>query len=197
MINLLPPRYAQQIRRGRLNDFLRKWFIGSALASVGLLIILALGWLYINHQSNNLTANITSINGQLQAQNLPKVQKDAETISADIKIINQVLAKEIRFSDLIQEIGKIMPPGTVLGGLTLSKANGTIDLTASARDYTSAARVAVNLSDPKNNLFDRADILNITCATDSSAYKCTVSLKALFNKTAQIRFLTIPARSKP
>lgn len=197
MINLLPPERASQIKYGRRNAALRRWLIFVLLAIAGLVIIIAAGALYINGQSNNLNHQVADFQSRLQNQNLQQVKKDAAEISGDIKVINQVLSREIRFSALMQEVGKVMPRGTVLESLTLNKVTGALDLSASATDYTSAAQIAINLNDPKNGLFDKVDIININCGNvNDSAYKCTASLRALFNKTAQSRFLSVAKDTK-
>src|SRR5579871_2286528 len=153
MINLLPPERRQAIRYGQTNGVLLSWIAGFGLAILGLLIILAGGWIYINQQSKNLQSDINTSQNQLTAQNLSQVQKNASEISGDLKVVNQVLGSEVRFSDLLVSIGQIMPPGTVLNSLTLTSVKGSIDLSANAKDYGSAAQIGVNLSDPKNGLF--------------------------------------------
>ena len=195
MINMLPGDYVDVIRHSKNNDRLLRWLLAILAAIAGMLIILASGWLYLDHQTNLLTTDVAEGRKKLDEQNLAGVRKDADQISKDIKTINQVLGREIRFSDLIQEIGKAMPPGTILGGLTLTKADGSVDLTASAKDYTSGAQIALNLSDPKNNLFSRADIVSLNCTSSDTSYKCGVSLKALFSKNSQNRFLNVPSGS--
>ncbi len=192
MINLLPPEYISQVHSARFNAALRRWLIAGMVAIVGLLVLLGSGWVYIQQQSNNLSHSIVSTNTQLQTQNLSKVQKDSAEITGDVKVINQVLAREIRFSNLIQDMGKIMPPGTILGSLSLNKIDSAIDLSANATDYSSAAQIAVNLSDPKNGIFSKVDIVNISCSGGSGNYKCNATFKALFNSTVQKKYLSVP-----
>lgn len=201
MINLLPPDYATRIRFGRLNTGLRRWIIGAGFAIAGALVIIGLGWLYLNQQAADLQRDLDSTNAQLQAQNIGQVQKDAAEITGDIKVINQLFSNEIRFSDLIQDIGRVMPPGAVLSSLSLSKVNGAIDLSASSKDYTSAAQVAVNLNDPANGLFSKVDIVNINCGSNNSSdsdngYKCNATFRALFSSAAQKKYLSIPLQDK-
>lgn len=201
MINLLPPDYATRIRFGRRNTVLRRWIIGAGFAIVGAIVIISLGWLYLNQQSADLKRSLDSTNAQLQAQNITQVKKDAAEITGDIKVINQLFSNEIRFSNLIQDIGHVMPPGTILSSLSLSKVNGAIDLSASAKDYTSAAQIAVNLNDPANGLFSKVDIVNINCGSSNSdnsnnGYKCNATFRALFSLTAQKKYLSIPAQDK-
>jgi len=193
MINLLPSEYGSSLRYSHLNATLRRWLVAATVACGGLVLILSVGWVYITQQNKNLAKNIDSVNQQLQAEDLAGTQKKAQAITNNIKIINQVLSREIRFSGLITQIGSVMPPGAVLSGLTLAKVDGGLDLSASARDYTSATQIAVNLSDPKNKIFDKVDIVNVNCsATSGSAYPCSASFRALFSKSTQSQFLNVP-----
>ncbi len=194
MINLLPPNYAMQIRYGRRNANLRRWLLGMLVATTGLVVIIAGGWLYLDSQAKSLEHDNVSGQQELKAQNLTQVQKDATEISGDVKVINQVLSREIKFSALMQDIGKAMPPGTILGSLTLNKIDGAIDLSANAKDYTSAAQIAVNLSDSKNNLFSSVDIVSVNCSGGNTTYKCSANFKALFRNTAKSRYLNATAR---
>jgi len=197
MINLLPPDHAAAIRYGRQNTVLRKWLIGMVAGVVGLGLIMLSGWFYIHRQASSLQQNINVTNAQLSAQNLAKVQADAKEITGDIRVINQVLGSEIRFSDLIQAIGQDMPPGAILGSLSLSNVSGALDLTASAKDTASAAQVAANLSDPKNGLFSNVDVINVNCTTTvpPTTYPCTTLLKALFSPTVKTKFLSVPTEN--
>jgi Tfp pilus assembly protein PilN len=198
MINLLPPEHAASIRYGRQSRRILGWLAGMAAAIIILILILSAGWFYMNQESSSLQSEIDSTNKQLEAQNLKRVQADAKEITGDITVIDKVLRQEIHFSGLIQTIGSYMPPGTVLGSLSLSdKVSGALDLSANAKDYTSAAQIAVNLSDPKDDLFSKVDVINISCNSSAEkVYKCSVTLRALFSKDAQTQFLSVPEGSK-
>ena len=197
MINLLPPELVARLRFSHQNAALRRWLGIFVLATIGLIFILGFGWIYIDQQNKNLNRNLEVTKLQLQAQDLDGTQKKAKDISGNIKVINQVLSREIRFSDLISQIGSVMPPGAILSSLTLNKVDGGLDLSASAKDYTSATQIAVNLSDPKNEIFDKVDIVNINCPADSNNfYPCSASFRALFSKTTQSKFLNVPGASQ-
>lgn len=198
MINLLPPSYATRIKYGRLNTKLRLWVLGALVSIIILVVIFAGGWLYLNSQSNNLQKQLDVTNAQLKAQNLEKVKKDSSEISGDIKVINQILSSEIHFSKLIQDIGAIMPPQTVLATLSLSEDNsGAIDLTANSVDSSSAAQIAVNLSDPANGLFSKVDVINVSCdITKQSTYKCVDIYKAMFFPKALKNYQNVPGGSQ-
>lgn len=193
MINLLPEDYHTSLRSAHLNTILRRWIAAALLATLGLILIMAVGWIYIDQQNRNLGHNINTLNQQLEIQDLAGTQAKAKAITTNIKIINQVLSREVRFSGLIKQIGSTMPPGTVLSGLTLTKVDGALDLAANARDSTSAAQIAVNLSDPENQIFNKVDIVNINCSSaPGNPYPCTATFKALFNNTTKNKFLNVP-----
>ena len=198
MINLLPIDYKTRLHFGRLNIRLVQWLVASVIIIVGLAVILGIGWLYMDRQINNLNKSIAITENQLQSQNLEQVRKQAEQISESIGAIDKVLSREIRFSSLIQEIGQVMPPGTILQSLTLSdKVTGAIDLDAGAKNDTAAAQIAINLSDPKNNIFTKVDIVNISCSTNVQSYPCNAELRALFDQKTAERFLNLATEDKP
>jgi Tfp pilus assembly protein PilN len=196
MINLLPPSHADAIRYGRQNTTLRVWLIGMLAAIAGLIVIIFGGWVYINQQEKSLQHSINLTNQQLKSQNLAQVQSDAKEITGDIRVINQVLSSEIRFSNIIQTIGQLMPQGTVLGSLSLNKVTGALDLSANAKDYSSAAQVAANLSDKDNGLFSKVDVLNVNCSSNVPNYPCSATFKALFSNQAKTKFLSVPKEGK-
>ena len=192
MINLLPNDYKLHLRYGRLNGRLGQWLLFSVIIIAGLVLILGLGWLYMDQQTKDLDRSIAATQAQLKNQNLEQVRDQADEISQNIKVINQVLSREIRFSSLIQEIGKVMPSGTVLSSLTLSnRVAGAVDLNTNTKNAVAAAQIAVNLSDPKNNLFAKVDIVNVNCSSEDKPYPCTATLRALFDDKTLERFLNV------
>ena len=85
----------------------------------------------------------------------------------------------ILFSELLTQIATLLPGDTNLTGLSISQAQGAIDISAAAKTYASATQMQVNLSDPKNGVFSKADIVSINCS-GTTTYPCTVVLRALF-----------------
>ena len=191
MINLLPSEYRAKIHYGRQNARLQRWLAAGVLVIAAMVLVLLAGWFYLDKQVSDLNRSATATQNLLESKSLVNVRKQAEEISKNIQVINKVLGREVRFSSLIQEIGKVMPPGTVLGSLSLAKVNGAVDITANTKNYASAAQIAVNLSDPKNNIFAKVDVVSISCSGDDKTYPCTATYKALFGKGAQLRFLNL------
>lgn len=197
MINLMPPDQKKSIKYSRLNERLLKWTLGCLIIIASMAAVVVIGSVYIDRTKNNLTKSIESTKRTISDQNLDKIGSQAEELSSGIKLIVQVLSKEVLFSKLLQEIGRLMPSGATLGNVQLSNSvSGAVDLTANAVDYQSATQVQLNLQDPSNNLFDKVDTQTVSCSDSSetttgvdSKYKCQIVIRALFKSDASVTFL--------
>lgn len=183
MINLLPHTMREDISYARRNAWLLKWSFRMTGGILGVFLIVLGGIFYINQTSNTLSKRVSESSEQLKIQKLDETQKRVQDISGSLKLVVQVLGREILFSELLQQIGAAMPQGSSLASLSISKVEGGIDLNAVAKDFQTATQVQVNMQDKGNKIFEKADILNITCGSSPDAnYPCQVSIRALFAK---------------
>jgi len=181
MINLLPPETKEAYRYARRNRMLIRWVTAGLLCLAGGLLLLGGGYLYLNQSIKTTNQQIADSNHQLQAQNLTAVQKQVTTISNNLKLVVNVLSKEILFSKLLKQLASVTPGNAVLTNLVITQAQGGIEITAQTADYHAATQLQINLADPKNQIFSKADIISINCAgTSDSKYPCTVDIRALF-----------------
>ena len=183
MINLLPPDIKHSLSYAKKNDQLRHWCMGLAITGLGTALVLLFGIFYIQQSTNNYVKQVERTKSDLETQKLPETQKKVEEISSTLKLTVSVLSREILFSKLLKQIGAAIPQYASLTGLSISKVSGGIDLTAAASDYNTATQVQVNLQDPANKIFDKADIISINCSSADASdprYPCTVSIRAQF-----------------
>lgn len=183
MINLLPPAVKSGYRYGRRNVSLRRWVIMFVLAFVGLGGLATYGLLTLHQSTNHYNQQIASSEALFNKEKFSSVESQVQDISNSFRLVVQVLSKEVLFSELIKQIGVIMPNNANLSGLTISQLQGAIDITAVATNYDTASQVQVNLAAPTNKLFSKADIVSITCDSNSASnakYPCTVIIRALF-----------------
>jgi len=197
MINLMPDASKQDIRYARYNARLVRWTVGCLIVIAIMLATVVFGAVYIDSTKSSLSTSIEQSKTTIATQKLESVQKEAEELSQGVKLIVQVLSKEVQFSKLLQQIGALMPSGATLGEIQLSsKVNGALDLTANAVDYQTATQVQVNLQDTKASLFEKVDTLSVNCndtqtnTTIDSRYKCQIMIRALFKKDAAVTFLS-------
>lgn len=152
------------------------------------------GFLYLNQSITSNKQQLSDGQSQLKIAKIDETQKRVQDISNSLKLVVQVLGKEVLLSKLIQQIGAAMPSNTILTDLSITKVQGGIDLKAAAKDYQSATQVQVNLQDKANKIFDKADIVQIQCANASSdnaisGYPCTVTIRAQFAKQNPFLFI--------
>lgn len=191
MINLLPYEVKEDITYARRNARLRNWIVVCIISLAGVLVIVCGGLLYMHKSINSYTKQVSTAQDNLKAQNVEETQKKVADISSSTKLATQVLSREILFSELIKKIGSTLPPGTVLKSLQIDKIQGGIQLNAGAKDFGAASQIQVNLQDPRNGVFEKADINNITCGeTDDPIFPCEIELRALFSKDKSFMYIT-------
>lgn len=182
MINLMPPKHKQAIGYARKNSLLIRWMIGIMIAAAGIVVVAGGGLFYLKQDSRALQASISETAQQLEKQNEKQTLARVSEISGTLKLAVDVLSGQVVFSDLLQQIGLIMPPRTVLKDLSITdELKGGIDLSVGAADREAAAQVQINLSDKSKGIFEKADINSIDCqAAEDDRYPCTVQVRALF-----------------
>jgi len=193
MINLLSPELKSAYAYGRRNVVLRRWVVVLLLALVGLGALGTYGTLRLHQSTVDAQSAVTAADNRLQQEHLNLTKNQVQDISNSLKLAVQVLSREVLFSKLITQIGAAMPAGTILTGLNINQVSGGLDLEAEATSYTTATQVQVNLTDPANKIFAKADINRIDCGGSSTSsnpgFPCNVSLRALFNSSNQFLFI--------
>lgn len=199
MINLLPPDVKTNYHYGRLNRVLRRWIIAISAALLGAVLLTLSGAVFLQASINHYTRQSTATSAELKAQHVDTVQKEVTTISNNLKLTVQVLSKEILFSQLLKKLGSVTPSNAVLTNLAISQTQGAIDITALTANYDAATQMQVNLADPQNQIFSKADIVSITCASNSNnaKYPCTATYRALFATDNPFLFINDGKKAKP
>jgi Tfp pilus assembly protein PilN len=200
MINLLPPRDKETIIYAHRNTRLRAWITALFVSVLVIAGTVAVGQLYMQGSINTYAAQVDQGHQQLEAQNLTTTQNQVKDLTNSLKLLVQVLSRQILFSKLLSQIGAALPSGAVLTDLSISAAQTGIDLRASVVDYQTATQVQINLQDPNNKIFDKADIVNVQCQSDNPngqvvEYPCTVQIRALFAANNPFLFITKGAGS--
>lgn len=191
MINLLPPDLKQQYVFGRRNTVLRRWAFAMVFGLLGVSVVTFAGLFMMEKSITNYRSQVKNSNQVLSEQQLDQTRNHAKDITASVKLAVDVLSKEIMFSKLITQIGKVTPSNAKLTDLNIGKDQSSIDIKALSADYTSATQLQVNLQDPANKIFSKADIQTISCGTNANdpKYPCSITIKALFNTNNPFLFI--------
>lgn len=190
MINLLPPNVKQEITYGRRNNVLIRWIIAVILVIVGIGIMTVFGLVYINQNVKSQQKVAVIAQQNIKNQNLEANQKELQSLSDKVKTIVQILSKQLLFSKMLTTIASILPSGAVLSDINLTNSDLAIDLSLSATDRAAATQAFVNINDPKNNFFDKADLVSIICeGTGSKKYPCTARVRVTLKNDSSFYFL--------
>jgi len=197
MINLLPPNVKSGYRYARRNVILRRWVVLFLVALVGLGGLSTYGWLTLHESTRHYNKEIAATQQVLNKQKYSQTKKQVSDISGSFKLVVQVLSQEVLFSQLLKQIAATIPPNAYLTGLNISQTKGAIDISAAATDYKTATQVQVNLADPNNKIFSKADINNIECGVNvqDPKYPCTISIRALFAQNNPFLFINSKGKS--
>lgn len=198
MINLLPDDLRENYTYARRNAALLRWTWAFAAGLGGLIVITLGGVFYMNQSVNALNSQVQHGQTLLASQHVDQVKQQTTEISNNLKLVVQVLSNEVLFSQLLKQVGTITPANVVLTGLSISKVQGAIDLNIASADYNAATQMQINLADPHNQLFSKADIISINCNSSNSDphYPCTASIRALFNANNPFLFINTAGNKK-
>lgn len=199
MINLLPPSIKTNYHYGRRNRVLRRWLLAVSVALLGAALLAVGGAVFLQASTNNYDRRSAQTSAQLKDQKVDDVQKQVTTISNNLKLTVQVLSKEILFSQLLKKLGSVTPSNVILTNLAISQTQGAIDITALTANYETATQLQINLADPQNQIFSKADIVSINCSANSnnSKYPCTATYRALFATDNPFLFINDSKKAKP
>ena len=188
MINLLDSDSKENIIYARRNSILMRWLIGLSIGVFGIIVITLAGILFLNNASSETNNLIASTQKQLSDEKLGQVQSQISGISNNLKLMVTVLSHEVLYSQLFKQIGSVFPNGAALTGLNIPQGATGIDLQVDTKDYQTATQVQINLQDPSNKIFSKADIISIQCQPNISrdvngnivGYPCVEQLRAQF-----------------
>ena len=187
MINLLPRETKESYRYARRNSRMAKWLTVMCVAFAGLALLGIFGIIFLDRTAKSYDSQVASMENNLKQQQQAEAEKEVKDISNNLKLALQVLSKQVLYSQMLTQLAKIIPSNVALSNLTISQGQSALDITAGTSDYNAATQLQVNLADPQNQIFSKAEILNINCNSGSAEggearrYPCTVTIRALFN----------------
>lgn len=182
------------MRLARSNTIIRRYLELILISILVLIITIVVAQYFLSSQQKNTQA-VLQIN-QNKVKELEPIQKEAEQLSATVNTISGLLSKNVKFSDMLTQIGGLMPPGSVLTGLQFSieDLKAPLVISAQVEDEQKAAILRNNLAN--SALFSKVEIKTITTIEPESndpavqlealnnPYKYTTLINAYFKDSA-------------
>jgi Tfp pilus assembly protein PilN len=183
MINLVPDATRQELRYGRQNLIIMRYFLALLIIASAIAATFMVGLLALNRESGRINSKLEQQNVQLTTYS--EVLAEAKSLSDTIKTIEALLNREVKFSQLLTDIAALVPVGASLDGISLSNEEDTLNLTATIATQELAAVFQENLA--SSALFAVADISAInrtTTTAGSGAYSVTLTVIFAPDETA-------------
>ncbi len=166
MINLLPQELKEEIRYARFNLSVISLALLIIIVSLALSGVLIFGTQIIDRDETRLKKSIAA--KERQYQELSGDISKAEKLAGKIDTVSALLDREVTFSQLIKDIGALIPDGARLASLSLTgDPTKPVSISAVVDKQETAAVLRENIA--QSPLFQTADIQAITVGeTDQS-----------------------------
>lgn len=159
MINLMPPEAKSSIKYGAYNVNIIQYSVLILAIGVALAALVVFGVQIVRSDEANLNDSIAK--KQIQLQEYTADNDKAQALTAKISTISKLLEGEVRFSELLQEIGGLLPAGARLTGLQLTTDfTEPLVLVATVNSKQTATELQQNLAN--SDLFVGADIQSLS-----------------------------------
>ena len=158
MINLLPDSIKQERRYVRLNVFLFRQVLGIGVIAAFAVGFMLSGLQLVKNDEQEVTNSIESLT--VQFEDLSQYEVEVKQVNQKVQSIEKLFEREVKFSELLQEIASSIPLNTRLRSLSLTgDKSQPLQIVAEVNRQDLAAVLQKSLVD--SEVFETADILSI------------------------------------
>jgi len=184
MINLIPNELRLERLYGRRNRQLVTVIVVFLAAALMVALIMIGSLRFVGADESSLITSIEE--NELLIAELELQTNDLSKVSSRLDSTYKLYQNSIAFSELIPEIGSLLPQGSVINGLSLTGGNtDPLDLDVS---LVSADLVPVLLKNLKDSeLFEAADVIVISPGGSNNNYEYGASVSVSFTGSAEAK----------
>lgn len=184
MINLISHDIREERSYARRNRTLIGYILALFTAALMVTAVMLISIRFVGSDEQKLRSSIDENQTTITA--LESEIKDLSAVAGRLKTVDALYESSIEFSELIPEIGSLLPQGTVLNSLSLT--GGKTDPLSLDVDIENAELAAVlqrNLVG--SELFEAADINSISAKDSAGTYKFSASVSVSFTGSAEAK----------
>lgn len=166
MINLIPDKIKSDRKYARLNILIARHLSGLALIAV-----LAVGFMISGVQlmrTDEAEVKEKLAVKEAEYEPLKQYEDEAKELNAEVKTIQSLFAREVKFSELLVSIASSIPTGSRLTSLSLT-GGSTAPINISARVPSQEGAAVLRKSLVESDIFEAADINNISTGDTTDA----------------------------
>ena len=193
MINLLPTQLREERLYGRRNRALLVFIASFAVAILLVVSVIAFSVVSLDDEKTQVQSNIDTNN--VQITQLQAETSDVSALSARLETTYELFSTSIKFSELIPQIGELLPEGTTINGLTLT--GGVTDplaLDVNLRNPDLAPVLLQNLT--SSDLFEAADIETLSPSNSIPGYTFNSKISLSFTGSAEAKAAEAAAEAR-
>lgn len=180
MINLMPPQLKESIRFGAYNVRIVQYIFLVVVAGLALAAVITFGVQIVRSDESKL---VTSINAkELQLEEYTDEIAEAKILSEKIDTVDVLLQNEVKYSVVLQEVARLLPPGSAVRNINLATEDleENLSLQVFLVNKTTATQLQQNLAN--SDLFTGADIQQLSSRdSPDSAFKWTTEVIVSFD----------------
>ncbi len=181
MINLMPPKLKESIRFGAYNVRVVQYIFLVVVSGLALAAVIAFGVQIVRGDESKLKGSIVS--KQIQLEKYSQQIAEAKTLSEKIDTVDILLQNEVKYSVVLQEIARLLPPGSGVRNISLATENleENLILEVFLIDETTATQLQQNLAN--SELFTGADIQQLSAVDNAGGlFKWTTRIVVSFDQ---------------
>jgi Tfp pilus assembly protein PilN len=183
MINLMPDEAKQEIRSARVNVILARYIAIILLAFCFLILLLGGSYVVLTQTKANAQSLIDANQSKAAIYSTTKAQVDA--LTSRLAQTKSILDQEILYSNVLVNIGKQMPAGTVIDSVSLDTASFSgKPVTLKAYAKTTDAAVALRQKFQTSPIFSKVNFESVSDTSGISGYPVSVSMTLTIAKAA-------------
>lgn len=181
MINLLADNRKDEIKAARVNVFLIRYTAILLLAFAFISIALYVSYTVLGVTMKNAESLIAS--NDVKANVYSETSQEVDALSAKLNDTKYILNQEVRYSQVLVQMGQLMPKGTILGDVTLNTAsfNGEpVELKAYAKSTAEAGLLQTQFQGSR--LFTRVTLSSTETKEEVDGYPVSITMSVVFNR---------------
>lgn len=155
MINLLPPQKRAEIRYGRKNAQILRWFSGFLFGVIALLAVAFIGRMTIQTSKEQALVQKLSIEEQLKSPEFVQAEKEYADFINGTDSVGKIYGRQVLYSRLIRKIATLLPPGARLSNISLSDTDKAINLNFVNRKEDLGPTLQINLVNQGEEIAER------------------------------------------
>jgi len=181
MINLMPYELKKQTSAARANFILFRLviFLGFAIGFLSLACTLT----YFLLVSAKASAKMQQL--KIDASTSP-IQKQANTFRSDLIISKGILKRQISYSSVLTELGKIMPAGTILDSFSVNDNSFGTTIKLKVLSTTSENETKLKQNFGSSKTFTNYKFDSTSSSQDNTKYPFVINISVTANRNSNI-----------